>query len=95
MNGSSVTLEQIGFVDYLKAGAHGWNNVHAGIVAEPDGLLEIVRTVKSPWIGINLDTGNFHTEDPYADLEKIAPYTVNVQLKVEIKRKGANLGAKR
>ena len=61
---------------------------HGGIVAEPEGLLEIVRTVKSPWIGINLDTGNFHTEDPYADLAKIAPYAVNVQLKVEIKRKG-------
>jgi sugar phosphate isomerase/epimerase len=61
---------------------------HGGIVAEPEGLLEIVRTVKSPWIGINLDTGNFHTEDPYADLAKIAPYAVNVQLKVEIRRKG-------
>ena len=61
---------------------------HGGIVAEPEGLLEIVRTVKSPWIGINLDTGNFHTEDPYADLEKIAPYAVNVHLKVEIRRQG-------
>lgn len=36
MNGSSVTLEQIGFVDYLKSGTHGWNNLHAGIVAEKD-----------------------------------------------------------
>ena len=34
MNGSSVTLEQIGFVDYLKFGTHGWNNLHEGIVAE-------------------------------------------------------------
>lgn len=37
MNGASVTLEQIGFVDYLKAGEHGWNNLHAAIVAEKDG----------------------------------------------------------
>lgn len=37
MNGASVTLEQIGLVDYLKAGTHGWNNLHAGIVAEMDG----------------------------------------------------------
>lgn len=36
MNGASVTLEQIGFVDYLKSGIHGWNNLHAGIVAEKD-----------------------------------------------------------
>jgi hypothetical protein len=37
MNGASVTLEQIGFVDYLKAEEHGWNNLHAAIVAETDG----------------------------------------------------------
>lgn len=36
MNGASVTLEQIGFVEYLKSGAHGWNNLHAAIVAEKD-----------------------------------------------------------
>lgn len=36
MNGASVSLEEIGFVDYLKEDKHGWNNLHAGIVAEPD-----------------------------------------------------------
>jgi L-lactate utilization protein LutC len=36
MNGSSVTLEQIGFVEYLKSGKHPWNNLHAAIVAEED-----------------------------------------------------------
>jgi sugar phosphate isomerase/epimerase len=62
---------------------------HGGIVAEPENLLKLVRAAESPWAGINLDSGNFHTEDPYADLAKIAPYAVNVQLKMEIKRKGA------
>ncbi len=62
---------------------------HGGIVAEPADLIEIVRAVKSPWFGINLDSGNFHTEDPYADLAKCAPYAVNVQVKMEIRRKGA------
>jgi sugar phosphate isomerase/epimerase len=62
---------------------------HGGIVADPSDLLEIVRAVKSPWFGVNLDTGNFQTEDPYADLAKCAPYAVNVQVKVEIKRRGA------
>ena len=37
---------------------------HGGIVAEPDGLLEIVKAVKSDWFGVNLDTGNFHGVDP-------------------------------
>lgn len=36
MNGSSVTLEEIGFVEYLKSGTHPWNNLHAGILAEKD-----------------------------------------------------------
>jgi hydroxypyruvate isomerase len=61
---------------------------HGGIVTEPDDLLDIVRAVDSPWLGINLDTGNFHTEDPYADLARCLPYAVNVQLKVEIQPKG-------
>lgn len=36
MNGASVTLEEIGFVDFLKSGEHGWNNLHEAIVAEED-----------------------------------------------------------
>lgn len=36
MNGSSTTLDEIGFIDYLKAGAHGWNNLHEAIILEKD-----------------------------------------------------------
>jgi L-lactate utilization protein LutC len=36
MNGSSRTLDEIGFISYLKDGEHGWNNLHANIVAEKD-----------------------------------------------------------
>lgn len=61
---------------------------HGGIVAEADELLEILRTVKSPWVGINLDSGNFHTDDPYRDFERCAGYAVNVQMKSEIQRRG-------
>jgi sugar phosphate isomerase/epimerase len=61
---------------------------HGGIVAEPDNLVKMVRAVNSPWAGINFDSGNFHTEDPYADLAKIAPYAINVQLKMVMRPKG-------
>ncbi len=61
---------------------------HGGIVAEARDLLDIVQAVSSPWVGINLDTGNFHSEDPYADLAACAPYAVNVQVKVAVRRKG-------
>ncbi|MBA4148592.1 MAG: sugar phosphate isomerase/epimerase [Verrucomicrobia bacterium] len=66
---------------------------HGGIVAEADGLLAIVKAVQSPWIGINLDTGNFHTKDPYGDLERCAPYAVNVQFKVNLRQDGKKKGA--
>lgn len=36
MNGASVTLEQIGFIDYLKSGGHNWNNLHEAVVTETD-----------------------------------------------------------
>ena len=65
---------------------------HGGIVAEPDNLINMVKAAKSPWAGINLDSGNFHTEDPYGDLAKIAPYAINVQLKMEMSPKGSKKG---
>jgi len=61
---------------------------HGGIVAEADSLLKIVREVGSPWCGINLDTGNFHTDDPYGDIARCAPLAVTVQVKTEIQRRG-------
>jgi len=36
MNGSSRTLEEIGFIEYLKSGTHGWNNLHEAILSEKD-----------------------------------------------------------
>jgi sugar phosphate isomerase/epimerase len=61
---------------------------HGGITATIDQILALVRAVQHEWFGVNLDTGNFHTADPYADLEKLAPYAVTVQIKTEIHRAG-------
>ncbi len=36
MNGSSVTLDEIGFIELLKSGAHDWNNLHDAVLAEQD-----------------------------------------------------------
>lgn len=61
---------------------------HGGIVTEVTDLLAIIRTVQSPWVGVNLDTGNFYGQgDPYDDMARLAPYAVNVQLKVEVSRR--------
>jgi sugar phosphate isomerase/epimerase len=61
---------------------------HGGIVATADGMLAIIKEIKHDWFGVNFDTGNFHSEDPYAELEKIAPYAVTCQVKAEISRNG-------
>ncbi len=61
---------------------------HGGIVATPEQMLRLVKAIDSPNFGVNLDTGNFHSADPYADLAKVAPYAINVQVKTEIIRPG-------
>ena len=54
-------------------------------LTDVDRLLPIVEAIDSPWFGINFDSGNIApTADPYAKLARIAPYTVNAQIKVDI-----------
>lgn len=52
----------------------------------PNQLLPIIEGIDHPWVGINLDTGNFLSDDPYGDLEKCVAYAVNVQVKVSMKK---------
>lgn len=60
-----------------------------GMTTTVEGTLEIIKGVKSKWLGSNLDTGNFHaTEDVYGDLVKLAPYAINVHFKSQIHPKG-------
>jgi sugar phosphate isomerase/epimerase len=61
---------------------------HGGITSTPDQVLRLVQAVDAPNFGVNLDTGNFQSADPYADLARLAPYAVNVQVKTEVHRSG-------
>src|SRR5262249_37593490 len=61
---------------------------HGGITGTAEQVLAIVKAVNHDWFGVNFDTGNFHGEDPYAELAQIAPYAVTVQIKTEVQRKG-------
>lgn len=63
---------------------------HGGITAKPAQLLKFVEAIDSPFFGINLDTGNFHGGDPYADIALLAPYALNVQVKTEVMPAGAD-----
>ena len=58
---------------------------HGGITSTPEQMFMIIEKVDaSPWFGVNFDSGNFQTDDPYTDLAKIAPYAVNAQIKASI-----------
>jgi sugar phosphate isomerase/epimerase len=59
---------------------------HGGLTADIELMLTLVKAVRHEWFGVNWDTGNFHSADPYADLERLAPYAVTVQIKSEIQR---------
>ncbi|MBI3473962.1 MAG: sugar phosphate isomerase/epimerase [Candidatus Solibacter usitatus] len=54
---------------------------HWGLTTRTENLLRIYNAVHSPWLGINLDTGNFPVE-PYPEIEKIAPHADIVQAKL-------------
>jgi L-ribulose-5-phosphate 3-epimerase len=53
---------------------------HWGLGRTPQGVLRVVEAIKSPWLQVTADTGNF-LEDPYDRLELLAPKTVLVQSK--------------
>jgi sugar phosphate isomerase/epimerase len=53
---------------------------HWGLGRTPEGVLRVVEALKSPWLQVTLDTGNF-LEDPYDRLARLAPRTVLLQAK--------------
>jgi sugar phosphate isomerase/epimerase len=53
---------------------------HWGLGRTAAGVQRIVNAVDSPWLKVTLDTGNF-LEDPYDQLDELAPDTCLVQAK--------------
>ena len=62
---------------------------HVGITSRAERIIQIVRAVDHPNVGINLDTGNFRSE-PYEQIEMCLPYAVNSQFKVQIRDEAGN-----
>lgn len=54
-NGASKTLEEVGFIEFLQQGNHGWRNLHEAILAEADqakqGQLRKEYTVSDYYLG--------------------------------------------
>ncbi len=53
---------------------------HWGLGRTAQGVLRIVDSIRSPWLGAIADTGNF-LEDTYAQLAMLAPRTVLIHAK--------------
>lgn len=56
---------------------------HGGLTDSAESLLALVKPVKSKAFGVNIDTGNFKTKDPYADIAAVMPYGIVCQVKAE------------
>jgi L-ribulose-5-phosphate 3-epimerase len=53
---------------------------HWGLGRTPEGVLRVVDAIRSPWLQVTADTGNF-LEDPYDRLAQLAPKTILLQAK--------------
>ena len=53
---------------------------HWGLTTDPKAVVRIVDAIKSPWLGVNMDTGNY-VGDPYSQMEILAPRATIVQAK--------------
>ena len=57
---------------------------HGGITESASRILDIVRRVDSPAVGVNLDTGNFR-EKVLPQIEMLLPHAVNTQIKAQMR----------
>lgn len=53
---------------------------HWGLTTKVENVLAIHKAVNSPWLGVNVDTGNY-PGDPYDSLAKLASVATIVQAK--------------
>ena len=96
--GSAKDMTRPGALDTVVAGMEacaeyaGTKGIFIGLENDggitPDTVLDIVKGVRSPWFGLNLDLGNYHTADVYADLVRCAPFAVNVHFKLDVQEAG-------
>ncbi|NIA13798.1 MAG: TIM barrel protein [Nitrospiraceae bacterium] len=56
---------------------------HGHLTETAEAVLKIVEAVDHEWFGVNLDTGNFHTQ-PYENIAQLAPKAITVQVKVQV-----------
>jgi sugar phosphate isomerase/epimerase len=54
---------------------------HGDMLQTADQVIKVIKMVNSPWFGAINDTGYYVSKDPYDDMARVLPYTVNWQIK--------------
>ena len=57
---------------------------HNDFIQTADQVNSIIHAVNSEWLGLILDTGSYRVNDPYDEIEKSVPNTVNWQIKEKV-----------
>lgn len=47
---------------------------HNEFLYHSDEVIDVLKRVNSEWFGLILDIGSLHSEDPYEEIKKLAPY---------------------
>jgi sugar phosphate isomerase/epimerase len=63
---------------------------HGDMLQNAGQIIKVVKAINSPWFGAINDTGYYISKDPYDDMARVVPYTVNWQIK---ERLGGKEGA--
>jgi sugar phosphate isomerase/epimerase len=57
---------------------------HNDFVRNASEVEELLRLVNSEWVGLMLDIGSYHTDDPYDDIARTSKYAISWQLKENV-----------
>lgn len=61
---------------------------HNDFIKTAEQAENLLTKVNNEWFGLVLDTGSFVTEEPYGEIERMAPKAVNWQIKEKLVYKG-------
>ena len=57
---------------------------HNDFLKIPSDVEKMLKLINHRWVGLMLDTGSYHTEDPYRDIERTVKYAITWQMKEKI-----------
>lgn len=60
---------------------------HDEFLFTSDEVIDIIKRVNSDWFGLVVDCGSLPSDDPYAEIEKLAPYANYYFVKEHVKTK--------